>query len=277
MVSSPTSDGAAPRREDLPLVTGAADFCDDLAPPGVLHAVFVRAPLAHGRILAVDPAPAAVMPGVAGVWTAADLNLPPMPASGAPDAMARPVLATGTVRFLGEAVAVVVADTRAQAIDAAEAVDVDYEPLEVVTDPRAALADGAPRLFAEGPNLARERRWPEPSRALEGAEVVVSGRFVNQRVAAAPIEPNAAVAVPEPERDGLTLYAPAQAPFWTRDTVAEALGLAPDRVRVVVPAVGGRSGPGSTPIPSRWRWPRWPGGWAVRSATSRAALRPCWP
>jgi carbon-monoxide dehydrogenase large subunit len=251
MVSSPTSDGAAPRREDLPLVTGAADFCDDLAPPGVLHAVFVRAPLAHGRILAVDPAPAAVMPGVAGVWTAADLNLPPMPASGAPDAMARPVLATGTVRFLGEAVAVVVADTRAQAIDAAEAVDVDYEPLEVVTDPRAALADGAPRLFAEGPNLARERRWPEPSRALEGAEVVVSGRFVNQRVAAAPIEPNAAVAVPEPERDGLTLYAPAQAPFWTRDTVAEALGLAPDRVRVVVPAVGGAFGARIHPYPEQ--------------------------
>ena len=106
--------------------------------------------------------------------------------------------------------------------------------------------------------------------------MVVSGRFVNQRVAAAPIEPNAAVAVPEPEHDGLTLYAPAQAPFWTRDTVAEALGLTPDRVRVVVPAVGGRSGPGS-PYPEQvavatlaWRQ-------AVRSATSRAALRPCWP
>ena len=181
------------------------------------------------------------MPGVAGVWTAADLNLPPMPASGAPDAMARPVLATGTVRFLGEAVAVVVADTRAQAIDAAEAVDVDYEPLEVVTDPRAALADGAPGCSPRAPT------WPGAPLAgavagPRGAEVVVSGRFVNQRVAAAPIEPNAAVAVPEPERDGLTLYAPAQAPFWTRDTVAEALGLAPDRVRVVVPAVGGVRG-----------------------------------
>jgi carbon-monoxide dehydrogenase large subunit len=251
MASSPTTDGAAPRREDLPLVTGTAAFCDDLAPPGVLHAVFVRAPLAHGRILAVDPAPAAAMPGVAGVWTAADLDLPPMPASGAPDAMARPVLATGTVRFLGEAVAVVVADTRAQAMDAAEAVEVDYEPLEVVTDPGAALADGAPRLFTEGGNLARERRWPEPSRALEGAEVVVRGRFVNQRVAAAPIEPNAAVAVPEPDRDGLTLYAPAQAPFWTRDTVAEALGLPPDRVRVVVPAVGGAFGARIHPYPEQ--------------------------
>src|SRR5215207_241411 len=239
---SPRTDGAGLRREDPPLVTGAAAYCDDLAPPGALHAVFVRAPLAHGRILATDPAPAAAMPGVAGVWTDAELDLPPMPAGDAPDAMARPVLASGTVRFLGEAVAVVVAGTRAQAMDAAEAVDVDYEPLEVLTDPAAALATDAPRLFGEGSNLARERRWPEPSRALEGAEVVVRGRFVNQRVAPAPIEPNAAVAVPDPEGDGLTLYAPCQAPFWTRDTVAEVLGMDPGRLRVVVPAVGGAFG-----------------------------------
>jgi len=241
-MASPTTDGALLRREDPPLVTGAALYCDDLAQPGALHAVFVRAPLAHGRILAIDPAPAAAMPGVAGVFTAADLDLPPLPAGGAPAAMARPVLATGTVRFLGEAVAVVVAATRAQAVDAAEAVEVDYEPLEVVTDPQQALAADAPRLFEGGGNLAKERRWPEPSRALEGAEVVVRGRFVNQRVAAAPIEPNAAVAVPEPERDGLTLYAPSQAPFWTRDTVAEVLGMDQERVRVVVPAVGGAFG-----------------------------------
>jgi len=241
-MASPTTDGALLRREDPPLVTGAALYCDDLVAPGALHAVFVRAPLAHGRILAIDPAPAAAMPGVAGVFTAADLDLPPLPAGGAPAAMARPVLATGSVRFLGEAVAVVVAATRAQAVDAAEAVEVDYEPLEVVTDPRQALAADAPRLFEGGGNLAKERRWPEPSRALEGAEVVVRGRFVNQRVAAAPIEPNAAVAVPEPGRDGLTLYAPSQAPFWTRDTVAEVLGMDQERVRVVVPAVGGAFG-----------------------------------
>jgi aerobic carbon-monoxide dehydrogenase large subunit len=239
---SPSTDGVAPRREDPPLVTGAAHFSDDLVPPGTLHAVFVRAPLAHGRVLGVDPAPAARLPGVAGVFTAADLDLPPMPAGGAPEAMARPVLAGDTVRFLGEAVAVVVAETRAQALDAAEAVEVDYEPLTVVTDPLAALAPAAPRLFPEGGNLAKERRWPEPSRALEGAEVVVRGRFVNQRVAAAPMEPNAAVAVPDPERDGLILYAPCQAPFWVRDDVAGALGLAPDQVRVVVPAVGGAFG-----------------------------------
>jgi aerobic carbon-monoxide dehydrogenase large subunit len=240
-MSSPAADGAAPRREDPPLVTGAAVYTDDLAPPGALHAVFVRAPLAHGRILSIDPGPAAALPGVAGVFCAADLDLAPLPAGGAPEAMARPVLASGTVRFQGEAVAVVVAATRAQALDAAEAVEVDYEPLPVVTDPLAALDADAPRLFAEG-NLARERRWPEPSRALEGAEVVVRARFVNQRVAAAPLEPSATVAVPDPDGDALILYTPCQAPFWVRDTVAELLGMDPERVRVVVPAVGGAFG-----------------------------------
>ena len=240
-MTSPAADGAALRREDPPLVTGSAHYTDDLAPPGALHAVFVRAPLAHGRILGIDPVPAAGLPGVAGVFTAADLDLPPMPAGGAPEAMARPVLATDTVRFLGEAVAVVVAQTRAQALDAAEAVEVDYEPLPVVTDPLAALAGGAQPLFADG-NLARERRWPEPSRALEGAEVVVRARFVNQRLAAAPLEPSASVAVPDPDHDALVLYTPCQAPFWVRDTVAELLGMDPERVRVVVPAVGGAFG-----------------------------------
>ena len=240
-MAGPTADGAALRREDPPLVTGAAHYGDDLFPQGMLHAVFVRAPLAHGRIVGVDPSVAAGLPGVAGVFCAADLDLPPMPAGDAPAAMARPVLAADVVRFQGEAVAVVVAETRAQALDAAEAVEVDYEPLPVVTDPEAALAADAPRLFPDG-NLARERPLPEPSRALEGAEVVVRGRFVNQRVAPAPLEPNAAVAVPEPGGGGLVLYAPCQAPFWVRDTVAEVLGMDPERVRVVVPAVGGAFG-----------------------------------
>ena len=239
-MATPTADGAAPRREDLPLVTGAAHYSDDLAPPGALQAVFIRAPLAHGRILGIDPTAAAGMAGVAGVFSAADLDLPPLPAGAAPAAMARPVLAAETVRFLGEAVAVVVAETRAQGLDAAEAVEVDYEPLPVVTDPEAALAADAPRLFADGGNLARERRWPDPTRALEGAEVLVRARFVNQRVAPSPLEPNAAVAVPT--GGGLLLYVPCQAPFWVRDTVAEVLGMDPERVRVVVPAVGGAFG-----------------------------------
>jgi aerobic carbon-monoxide dehydrogenase large subunit len=177
------------------------------------------------------------------VFTAADLALPPMPAGTAPAAFARPVLADTTVRFLGEPVALVVAGTRAQALDAAEAVEVDYQPLEAVVDPLAALEADAPLLFpGHGSNLAKQRAWPRRSTALEGAEVVVRARFVNQRVAAAPMEPNAAVAVPDPERDALTLYVPCQAPFSVREVVADALGLAADRVRVVAPAVGGGFG-----------------------------------
>jgi aerobic carbon-monoxide dehydrogenase large subunit len=238
-----TGDGVLRRVEDPPLLTGSARYTDDLAMPHALEAAFVRAPLAHGRIAAIEVAAAAAMAGVAGVFTAADLDLPPMDAGGAPAAMARPVLARDTVRFLGEPVAVVLAGSRAQAVDAAEAVAVDYQPLPVLVDPAAALDPDAPLLFpAHGSNLARERAWPQPSRALDGAEVVVAGRFRNQRVAAVPLEPGAAVAAPDPERGGLTLWLPCQAPFFVREAVARALGLPEERVRVVAPAVGGGFG-----------------------------------
>jgi len=239
-IADPTS-AAMRRREDPPLLTGAARYTDDLAGPGALQAAFVRAPLAHGRVLAVERAAAVAMPAVVGVFTAADLALPPMPAGSAPAAFARPVLAEATVRFLGEPVAVVVAETRAQALDAVEAVAVDYEPLPVVVDPLAAADDQAPLLFPEaGSNLAKQRAWPRPSTALDGAEVVVTARFVNQRLAAVPLEPNAALAVPDPERDAVTLYVPCQAPFWVRDTVAEALGLPAERVPVAAYRGAGR-------------------------------------
>jgi carbon-monoxide dehydrogenase large subunit len=243
MTGADPMTGAMRRREDPPLLTGAARYTDDLVVPGALQAAFVRAPLAHGRILAVETAAATVMPAVVGVFTAADLALPKLPAGSAPAAFARPVLAEGTVRFLGEPVAVVVAESRARALDAVDAVAVDYEPLAVVVDPLAAIDAAAPLLFPEaGSNLARQRAWPKRSTALEGAEVVVTARFVNQRLAAVPLEPNAALAVPDPQRDALTLYVPCQAPFLIRDTVAEMLGLPADRVRVVTPAVGGGFG-----------------------------------
>jgi aerobic carbon-monoxide dehydrogenase large subunit len=243
MTTTDLAAGAMRRREDPPLLRGEARYTDDLAAPGSLHAGFVRAPLAHGRVLAVEAAAAAAMPAVVGVFTAADLALPPMAAGSAPAAFARPALAGATVRFLGEPVAVVVAGTRAQAVDAAGAVAVDYQPLPVVVDPLEAAGDQAPLLFPEaGSNLARQRPWPARSTALKGAEVVVRARFVNQRLAAVPLEPNAALAVPDPERDAVTLYVPCQAPFWVRDQVAAALGLPAERVRVVAPAVGGGFG-----------------------------------
>src|SRR6266702_2118897 len=129
-----TSLGDSVRRvEDPPMVTGSAHYTDDLAIPGALHAVFVRSVVAHARITELDTSQAAGMPGVVAVLTAADLELPP--------------LARELVRFLGEPVAVVVAATRGQALDAAEMVATDYEPLPVVTDPAAAVAPDAPLLF----------------------------------------------------------------------------------------------------------------------------------
>ena len=108
------------------MVTGSARYTDDLEIPGALHAVFVRSVVAHARIGGLDTSEAAGMPGVAAVFTAADLDLPPIPPGMGPPVFSRPPLARDVVRFIGEAVAVVVAATREQALDAAEVVAVDY-------------------------------------------------------------------------------------------------------------------------------------------------------
>jgi carbon-monoxide dehydrogenase large subunit len=141
---------AVRRREDPPLIQGTGTYTDDVDVAGALHAQFVRSEVAHGRIVGIETAAAAAAPGVAGVFTGADLDLGPFPPGPmAPDDMLRPTLARDVVRFQGEAIAVVVAETRAAAADAAELVEVDIEPLEIVVDPERALDDDAPRLFAE--------------------------------------------------------------------------------------------------------------------------------
>jgi carbon-monoxide dehydrogenase large subunit len=239
-----TAIGAAVRRvEDPPLVTGSARYTDDLAIPGAVHAVFVRSALAHARVNGVESSEAAAAPGVIAVLTAADLDLQPLSPGSAPPIFGRPPLAREVVRFIGEAVAVVVASSREQALDAAELVQVDYEPLEVVTDPLAAAAAGAPLLFPEhGSNVAFERPWRGEPAHPEQCEVVVRAHLVNQRVAPAPMEPSVALAAPNPETGGITLWVPVQAPVWTRAAVAGSLKLDPERVRVTVPAVGGAFG-----------------------------------
>src|SRR5205823_6604000 len=132
------------RREDPGFLTGAADYLEDVAGEGALHAVFVRSALAHARITGIDTSEAAAMPGVHSVLTGADLGLPPARAFGRQPALARPRLAVERVRYVGEPVAVVLADARALAVDAADAVVVDYDPLPAVVDPVAAAEDGAP-------------------------------------------------------------------------------------------------------------------------------------
>jgi aerobic carbon-monoxide dehydrogenase large subunit len=235
---------AVRRREDPPLIKGTGIYTDDVRLPGELHAVFVRAEVAHATLTGVDTEAAAAAPGVVGVFAAGDLSLnalPPGPM--APDDMLRPILVSDRVRFQGEAIAVVVAKTREQAVDAAELVVVDYEPLEVVVDPEAALGDDATLLFPEkGSNLAFQMGPHGEEDVLAEADVVVRSRFVNQRLAAVPMEPAGAVAAPDSDSGGVLLYAPVQAPHTARDIVAGALGLEKEKVRLIVPNVGGGFG-----------------------------------
>lgn len=232
------------RVEDPAVLRGDARYFDDLVSEGVAHVVFVRSTIAHALIEAVDTSEAEAMPGVLGVYTSANLELPPVQGFVMlPPTFSRPPLAVGTVRFVGDIVAAVVAETRAQAVDAAEMVIVDYDPLPAVVDPEAALENDSTLLFPDhGSNLAIEFDFGDDPTVLEEAEVVVEGRFVNQRVAAVPMEPNGVLVEHDAETGGIKVWVPTQAPFGVRDPLAEAIGVAPDKVRVVAPMVGGGFG-----------------------------------
>ncbi len=246
-VSTSTIGSAPLRREDPDLLTGKARFVADLPVPGVLCAHFVRSGVAHARLVGVDAGYARRAPGVVGVWTAAELGLPGLPEATPPPGgsrphLERPCLASDRVRFVGEAVAVVVADDQAAALDAAELVELDLDPLPAVVDPTSAAdGDGVPLLFPEhGSNLVIDHPGGDPG-AVEGAEVVVRARFVNQRVAPVPLETGAVLARPGPG-GGLEVWASTQSPFGVRAALCAALGLDPGEVRVVAPAVGGGFG-----------------------------------
>jgi carbon-monoxide dehydrogenase large subunit len=232
--------GAVKRREDPRLITGAGRYTDDMKPEGCLHAVFVRSTMAHARLVAIDRAAALGLPGVVGVYVAADLGLKAQEAAGMGD-FARPPLAAEVVRFVGDLIAVAVAESEAAAMDAALAVLVDYEPLPVLADASDALEAGAPVLHAaKGDNIASNMEFGEPG-ALDGAEVVVRARFINQRLAAVPIEGNAVVA--EPDGDGgVRMWVSTQVPFRVRYEVSELAGLPEEKVRVITGDVGGGFG-----------------------------------
>ena len=234
------------RTEDPKILLGEARYVDDLDQPGALHAVFVRSTSAHARLEGIDTEAAAAMPGVVGVFTAADLDLETMaPMSMIAEAMGRPPLARDTVRFVGDAVVVVVAETHSTAVDAAGEVIVDYDPLPVVVDPTRATDETSAVLFPDyGSNVACVLDFGRHPDVFDGADVVVSGRFVNQRLAPVPLEVNGIVAVPDDDggTPGLTLWVSHQNPAALREPLARALGLSADRVRIVCPAVGGGFG-----------------------------------
>ncbi|HEX9717906.1 MAG TPA: xanthine dehydrogenase family protein molybdopterin-binding subunit [Actinomycetota bacterium] len=231
------------RTEDPRFLAGQGRYVDNIQVEGALRASFVRSMMAHARISGIDVSAAAAMPGVVAVLAAADLHLRPQPPSGRVEGgFDRPVLAGDVVRFVGEPVAVVLAETSAQAMDAAEVVTLEYEPLAPVIGPEAALAEDAPLLFPEaGTNVAEAFDSDWDGDVLSEAEVVVRGRVVNQRLAPVPIETNAMLAVPD-ERGGLTVWVSTQIPFDVRNDLAEWLGLEKSRVRAIAPDVGGGFG-----------------------------------
>ncbi len=240
--------GTSVRRvEDTDLITGATTYVGNLRRDGLAHVAFVRSPMAHALVGSIDTAEAAASPGVLAVFTAADLDLPAHHGLMVlnPE-LPRPPLATDRVRFVGEAVAVVVAETKAAAVDAAELVEVDYDPLPAVTDVEAALAEGAELQFPDtGTNIAAGLRAPT-SDPLADADVVVRARMVNQRVAAMPLEGNAILVNPvDPaENDGheLVVHVSTQMPHLFRSQLCGILGLDQEQVRVVAPHVGGGFG-----------------------------------
>ncbi len=235
------------RVEDPDLVRGRGSYVDDMTAPDALHLAFVRSPFAHAMIRVNDVETARSAPGVVGVFTAADLDLPPGFLFFEVNAdCARPPLATDRVRFVGEPVAVVVAETRAQAVDAVELVDVDYDPLPAVVDMEAALAPGAPLQFDAVPGniVGGERDPDETEDALAGADRVVRVRIENPRLAVAPMEGNAVLVLPGGDGDDydVTAYVSTQMPHGARSAIARIFGLDKKRVRVIAPFVGGAFG-----------------------------------
>ena len=254
------------RSEDPRFLRGEGRYLDNVEIPGALHAVFVRSIMPHARIDGLDVTGCLTSPGVVGAYTARDLELAPLPPSGMVEGAAdgeleglfsREPIAHDVVRFVGEILAVVVAETGGEAIDAAELATVEYEPLTTVVDPEVAIRDGAPLLWPEfGSNVAHAFGATGPDDPLAGADVVVRGRFVNQRVAPAPLETNGIAVVPE-EEGSFTVWVSTQIPFDVRDDLAETVGVGRDRVRALAPwrrsprVLAGPSG-GRRRVRSRW-------------------------
>jgi carbon-monoxide dehydrogenase large subunit len=237
------------RSEDPRLLTGNGAYADDRQVPRALHVAFKRSDHSHARIRGIDCDAARVVPGVVAVFTAADLaDIKPLLAtSRMPGYHATPIvaLARSKVRYVGEPVVGVVAESRYAAEDALELIDIDFEPLPVVIDPEAAVLSGAPLLHEEaGSNVlvAREFKRGDADAAIEAAPVRVKGRFRMRRKTAMAIEPRACVAEYDAGRGALTLYAATQVPGIVRDALATALDLPGHSIRVVAPDVGGGFG-----------------------------------
>jgi carbon-monoxide dehydrogenase large subunit len=243
--------GSSPKRkEDGRLVTGRGRYVDDLALPGLLHLALVRSPHAHARIVAVRRETALALDGVVAVLTREDMPelaapIPPLVPEPKGRAYIHPALAAGKVRHVGEPVVIVVARDPYRAADAAEAVEVEYEPLPAALTPESAAAPNAPRVNDEWPdNVAGVSGGAKGDVAQGFAEtaVTVSALLAYPRVAGMPLETRGVLAAPDVVSGELTVWTSTQVPFAVRAAVAPVLGLPEERIRVLAPDMGGGFG-----------------------------------
>ena len=238
------------RTEDPRLLTGNGEYTADRKPDRALHVAFRRSEQPHATILRIDTTQALTAPGVVAVFTADDVAedyKPVIPFSHMPNYYATPItaLASKKVRYVGEAVAAVIAEDRYLAEDALELIDIEYAPLGAVTDPEYAASEDAPLLHEEAATnvlIAREFKKGDAAADLAAAHVRVRDRFEMTRKAGLAIEPRSYCAEFESRRDSITLYTSSNIPGIVRDALAESLDLPGSRLRVVAPDVGGSFG-----------------------------------
>jgi carbon-monoxide dehydrogenase large subunit len=241
---------APARAEDRPILTGDASYLDDVVLAGMLHAAMVRSPVPHARILSIDTSSALALPGVHAILTGDDVaGLAPQPVIWQHIANQQPLdtraIAQERVRYVGQVVAAVVADSRALAEDAADLVDVEYEPLDVVMDPESATAPEAIRLHADWEsNEYGSARYGtgDTDAAFADADVIVQETLRVGRQFACPLEPRGCVATWNSAERALELWISAQSPNRVRELIAEVMGISLNRIRVRVPAIGGGFG-----------------------------------
>jgi carbon-monoxide dehydrogenase large subunit len=240
-----------PRKEDARLITGQTRWTDNLAPPGLVHMAVLRSPAAHARIGRVEVSAAMEWPGVVAAFSGADLasEYGPLPTAWpvsedtiVPDHLP---LAVDEVRHVGDGVAVVLAEDRYQAADALEAVQVEYDPLPAVVDLEAALTEGGPLVHADA-GTNRCFTWSFSSGDYQGtkarADVVLSRRFVHQRLLPTAMEPRAVVADITPATGDFTLWTSSQVPHFVRIFQAQTCRIPEHKLRVIAPDVGGGFG-----------------------------------
>ena len=252
------------RTEDPKLVRGEGRYTDDVNVPGQAYAVMVRSRNAHGLIRSIDTAAARAMPGVLAVYTGADLAaagygslkcLPPLKnRDGSPMRKpARPALPTDKVRFVGDPIACVVAETLAHAKDAAEAIEPDIEPLPAVTRASEAAREGAPQLFDDVPgNVALDYLFGDPAKVQEAfakAAHVAKLDLLNNRLVVSAMEPRAALADYDAAREHFTLHVGCQGVFGMKGQLADIMGIPGDKLRVLTGSVGGSFGMKAAPYP----------------------------